>query len=143
MKALGDMGPLVIGALAPLAVTSAKHEPTALALGTFLSLLLGRMTFNLQPEPVVYDLVREQTALKSLMITSNLNRTVRLSLGAVYVYAAISYNKRLAESARSDNDKDKVPSTLAKIGSTATSWIGTFMLVFIGAVWCSSGYYGQ
>jgi hypothetical protein len=69
MKALGDMGPLVIGALAPLAATSAKHEPTALALGTFLSLLLGRMTFNLQPEPVVYDLVREQTALKSLMIT--------------------------------------------------------------------------
>ena len=143
MKALGDMGPLVVGAITPLAVTSAKHEPTALALGAFLTILLGRMTFNLQPEPAVYDLVREQTALKSLMITSNLNRTIRVSLGAVYVYAAVSYNNRLAQSARRDKGKENMPSTLEKVGSAASSWIGTFVLVFIGAVWCSSGYYGQ
>ena len=86
MEALRQMGPLVAAFITPLAVTSAKSEPTALALGTVLSMVLGRMTFNLDSEPAIFDTLREQTALKSLMITSNLNRTVRVSLGAVYVY---------------------------------------------------------
>ena len=58
-EAFKQMGPLVIGALTPLVLATGKREPGALALGTFLSVLLGKMTFNLDSSPSQsFDLLR-------------------------------------------------------------------------------------
>jgi hypothetical protein len=143
-KALVDMGPLIMGTLAPLALTSGKNDRGTLALGTLLSLMLGKMTFNLQAPPANYNLARESLAIENILMTSDSNRFVRLSLGAVYMYAAISFCKRSSKANRSEAKEGKQSRTLVvKAGSEAVSWLATFSLCFIGAVWLITGYYGQ
>eukprot|EP01045_Picozoa_sp_COSAG04_P028460 COSAG04_NODE_4423_length_2101_cov_2.199800_1_plen_68_part_10 len=60
--AIKSMAPLLAGSIGPLAITTVRHHPSAVALGTVLSLVLGKMTFNLSGVPTKFDTSREQTA---------------------------------------------------------------------------------
>jgi hypothetical protein len=93
-EAVRQMAPLVGFFVGPLVVTSGRHHPLITVAGTVLSLVLGRMTFNLGKVPTSFDISREEHALRTLVTTSTANRAVRLVLGATYAYAAISFTIR-------------------------------------------------
>mmetsp|Transcript_74711 Transcript_74711/g.173054 ORF Transcript_74711/g.173054 Transcript_74711/m.173054 type:complete len:128 (-) Transcript_74711:289-672(-) len=108
----------------PLAITSYKTEPVALGLGMGLSAILARLTTQKPSEGVTSEI---GNALSSLVMTSPLNRAVRISMGIVYLYAACRFADR--------DSKDWVGSPL--------NWAGTLMLCFAGVLWLSTGFYGQ
>ena len=133
---LSQMGPLVLGSVGTLAVTSVRHQPATVFGSAILSLILSKMTFNLGPTTTVFNSSREATALKSLVTTSNANRVVRMLLGACYVHGAITMSLR---SAKSCSSRDK-PGPMWRI---CLRWVGCAALMFIGATWLSTGFYGQ
>ena len=130
------MAPLILGSVGTLAVTSARHQPVTVLSSAVLSLVLGKMTFNLGPVATTFSSAREATALKSLVTTSNANRIVRMLLGACYVHGAVTMTLRSAQACSS---RDK-PGPLWRV---MARWFGCAALVFIGATWLSSGFYGQ
>jgi hypothetical protein len=141
-SAVRSMAPLLAGSIGPLAVTSGRHHPALVAFATALSVLLGRMTFNLGSIPTKFDAQREQVAMRSLLTTSTGNRVTRMLLGACYFYAAVSFSRRAATYAaqqKKEGQQGRVSTVAWQVGS----WIALPLLLFIGGTWCSSGFYGQ
>ena len=140
-SAVRSMAPLLAGSIGPLAVTSGRHHPAVVALATALSLLLGRMTFNLGSIPTKFNVQREQVAMRLLLTTSTANRVTRMLLGACYFYAAVSFSRRAATYAAQQKDgrHGRFSTMVWQVGS----WIALPLLLFIGGTWCSSGFYGQ
>ena len=80
--AISRSAPLFGSFVAPLVVLVARHQPLTAIFGTGLSLVLGKMTFNLGAVPASFDRSREAYALETLVVTSMGNRVVRMLLGA-------------------------------------------------------------
>jgi hypothetical protein len=135
-SALKQMGPLVVGSLAPLVVTSVRHQPMTVAAAAVLSAALGKMTFNLGGVPTSFDTGLEKSALGRLVTTSSTNRITRILLGCCFVHGATTMSFRSAKACSSREE----PGPLWKV---LQRWAGCAAMVFIGATWLSSGYYGQ
>eukprot|EP00747_Dinoflagellata_sp_TGD_P187010 gnl/TRDRNA2_/TRDRNA2_44453_c0_seq1.p1 gnl/TRDRNA2_/TRDRNA2_44453_c0~~gnl/TRDRNA2_/TRDRNA2_44453_c0_seq1.p1 ORF type:complete len:129 (-),score=6.37 gnl/TRDRNA2_/TRDRNA2_44453_c0_seq1:386-772(-) len=110
----------------PLAVTSAKREPIIFGTGVGLMFALARLSTTLAHDSM-QDASYVPQALNTLVATSYWNRTVRLSLGTVHLYAAFKYASCNAET------------NLWKV----LNWTGTLALAFVSAMWITTGYYGQ
>jgi hypothetical protein len=134
-SALRQMGPLVLGSVGGLALSSARHQPATVALSAVLSLALGKMTFNLGGVPTVFDGAREASALQSLVTTSRANRAVRALLGACYLYGAVTMSLRSTEAC-----SEREGTVLWRVTRRAA---GCAALCFVGLTWISTGYYGQ
>ena len=120
-------------------------QPGTVALATALSLLLGKMSFNVSGVPVIPSGTDEgflSGALTSMVSTSDENRTTRMLLGAVYVYAAATFAKRAAKySADARSPEGRM--TAKSVAWQTASLVGTLVLCLIGSVWASTGYHGQ
>ena len=136
------MAPLLAGSIGPLCVTSGRHHPFIVALATALSLVLGKMTFNLGDVPTKFNVPREQAAMRSLITTSTGNRATRMVLGACYIVAAVSFSRRAAKYA-AQQKKSGQQRSLSTVAWQVGSWIALPLLLFIGGTWFSSGFYGQ
>ena len=85
---------LAVGTLAPLVATLAPTELGALAVGGGLAIALVRMTFD--PSTSTHpSLVAEEYALKNAVMTSTANRSTRIALGLVYLYASYTFAVKL------------------------------------------------
>ena len=124
------MAPLIAASIGPLAITVGKHHPIVVAAATALSLLLGKMTFNLGTVPTKFNAAREQVAMSSLLTTSTANRVVRMLLGACYYFAALSFSRRAAAYAAEQKKKGEAGS-VKSIAWTVSSWVGLPLLLFV------------
>ena len=141
-SALRSMAPLVAASIGPLAVTTGRHHPSVVAIATALSMLLGKMTFNLGSVPTKFNAAREQVAMSSLLTTSTGNRVTRMLLGACYFFAAVSFSRRAAKYAATQKKKG-TQGALSTVAWQVGSWVTLPLLLFIGGTWFSSGFYGQ
>lgn len=91
---------------------------------------------TLTPAPAASDVNKgvEEAAKKRLHIVGASNRAVRVSLGSVYAYCAVTFAARSAHSSL-------FPSSAA--ASMLASWVGVATLMLGAVVWASSGYHGQ
>lgn len=129
----GPVAALAAVTLAPLAATCLPDLPLAFGAGCALAAALVRLTLSgdasSPPDPTL-----EAAAAARVVTTSRGNRAVRLGLGAVYWYAAISFAQRLAA------PRAAAPPAL---GRAVGAWAGCFADLTIGGLWVSSGADGQ
>ena len=140
---LAGLGGLFVATLTPLVLTLGSDEPVANTAGVLLALALARLTLNpWGPAPTEYDKTMEQQAVQSIVMTSPANQNVRLLLGSLYVYAALSFASRML---RAD---PTLLATLLQLDMGALqhlglTWVGCLLDFYIGGVWLSSGWCGQ
>lgn len=135
---------LAIATVTPLALTLNTAEPVLLGVGCVLAGCLTKLTFNPSgPTPTSYDKKVESKAIKSVVITSDTNRIVRLLLGGVYLYAGATFSLRMLSSSPErmvTRLSDFEPYAYAIF---ALTWLACLVDFYIGGIWLSSGWCGQ
>jgi hypothetical protein len=127
-------------------LTLGSREPAALLAGAVLAAALVKETFNpFGPAPTSYDKGVETQAIKSVVMTSNTNRVIRLLLGAVYVYAAVTFAIWMVNPRE---DSSKLVSRLQTLelkafGELSLAWVACVVNFFVAGIWLSSGWCGQ
>mmetsp|Transcript_6416 Transcript_6416/g.8129 ORF Transcript_6416/g.8129 Transcript_6416/m.8129 type:complete len:140 (-) Transcript_6416:1145-1564(-) len=126
--------PFSLATNGPVVLTTGANHPSLVAASLGLLMLLTNDTIAKPSAAPAFDISAEKNRLQKLMITSDFNRTVRISMGSINVLSALLYIIRVAQ--RNEEDQDLLSGEPAQ-------WILTAWSCLIGAVWISSGWYGQ
>jgi hypothetical protein len=123
---------LAAGTITPLVLTLGTREPVALFAGVVFAAALVKCTIPYGPPPKSYDKTVEDVALKSVVMTSSTNRFVRLALGSVYLYAAITFAIWMTK----PNDSILLISRLQMLeinafGVLSLTWVGVLINFFV------------
>jgi hypothetical protein len=136
---IGPVAALAAAATAPLVLTLAPHEMPALGIGAALVCTLVRMTF--QDGQLTRDAAKvEQQAARDVIFTSSGNRIVRISLGSVYLYAAVTCALRCLDSTVLARLLDLDASA---IGLASVVWTGCVVDGYFSGLWMTSGANGE
>ena len=142
---------LAMGSLTPLVLTATfANEMVALVMGILFAIALIRLTID--PSPFFYngatakfDKMLEKNALDKGIMTSSLNRCVRICLGSVYAY--ISFTFAIA-SLGTEHGSVRLQTQLYNVDLNAWSKLalttfGCLANNYFAGLWISSGYMGQ
>ena len=137
---------LIAATCVPLALTSAKHDSAAFALGTVLSLTVARITYTLPAAGAMFDAKQEQAAIDAVRVTSTPNRVIRVLHGVTFVYAAFNFAKRWRVSVKqplADDASKGLQAQAAQVGWMAVGALATFWLCRVGCGFAATGVMGQ
>ena len=128
MASLPQLGPiagLAAATVTPLVLTTAPHQPIALAAGCGLAMALARLTID-PPSAAAsnVDAEKEAAAIRNVVMTSDTNRLVRLLLGSIYIYASTTFALRMTDGAQ----------LLSRLANVEPAAVGRLLLVWAGCM---------
>lgn len=136
---LGPVAALASASVVPLVLTLAPHEMVALGIGSSLVCALCRMTFTDGTLSADAEKI-EAKAARDVVFTSSGNRAVRIALGSVYLYAAVTFARRTLDSTVLARLLDL---DVAAAGAASLVWTGCLVDGYFAGLWCTSGVNGE
>mmetsp|Transcript_11855 Transcript_11855/g.13673 ORF Transcript_11855/g.13673 Transcript_11855/m.13673 type:complete len:142 (-) Transcript_11855:463-888(-) len=141
MQAIAGFAPFSLATNGPVALTVGKEHPSLLLASCGLLFLLARDTISKPGDASSFLKEAEANRLQQLMITSDFNRYVRMAMGSINLLSSALYVYYAAK--KTNDSSSEVKERSSSLSSETAQWLLTGWSCLIGAVWLSSGYYGQ
>ena len=134
---------LAVATVSPLVITLAPKNLVTLTVGCGLAAALVRMTLPPATALKTSDDKAEARAARDVIMTSSSNRTARVALGLVYLYAGATFALRWLVPDGVSLRPRLMAGDASAFGLLSVAWSGCMVDNYIAGIWLSTGVDGQ